>query len=50
MYEFEKCIDTDLFYLNLFPSLYIYFFFTGGHDRYCKIRKGKGTEQCRIET
>ena len=32
VYEFEKDIDVDLVYLDLFPSHYIDFLFTDGHD------------------
>ena len=32
VYQFEKDIDVDLVYLDLFPSHYIDFLFTDGHD------------------
>ena len=32
MYEFEKNINVDLFWLDLFSSRYIDFLFTDGHD------------------
>ena len=33
VYGFEKDINVDLFQLDFYPSLYIDFLFTDGHDK-----------------
>ena len=42
VYGFKKRIDVDLFQLDLYPSFYIDFLFTDGHDKNtAKFEKAK---------